>query len=103
MAITLFRCAQCGAPVVKRTRVRKKYSLARHRLAARQPRHHLGRAVAQAVALHLDQRAVVGADHVMRGDVEHAVGARDLPVDAAFDQRSAVQLRPAHRAAASGT
>ena len=88
-----------GVPGLKRISVRKKYS-SRPTGSPRASRAiTAGRAVAQTVAAHLDQAAVVGADDVVGREVEHAVGARDLPVDAAFDDacRSAPARPPCRR------
>src|SRR5262249_44636119 len=68
------------------------------RLAAPQPRHDVGRPMAQAVAGNEDARAVRGLDRVARLEMRDAVLADDLPVGAAR-QDPAVEPCAVHAAA----
>src|SRR5262245_6196926 len=68
------------------------------RLAPPQPRHDVGRPMAQAVAGDEDARAVRGLDRVARLEMRDAVLTDDLPVGAAW-QDPAVEACPVHAAA----
>ena len=82
-AMVLLRNASSLAPVSNRMMVRKKYCSAGTSSPRREPRQHLRRAVAQALAHHLHDAAARLLDGVARVELDRAVAAHDLPVGAA--------------------